>query len=173
MLRQEKEQVVKEIKDVVASAEFLVLLAHNGLSVAEITRLRKELRETNGNLRVIKNNLFKMAVDNTDQAFLAKDMVGPFAMMWTKEDPVGVAKAFKAFVKDVPKVEVKTAMLGNKTLSVEDVANLANMPPLDVAKAQFVGLLASVPGKFLRLLNTPMTNFGYLLSARRDQLEQA
>jgi len=173
MLRQQKEQAVQDIRDVVSSSEFLVLLAHNGLSVAEITHLRQMMRDTGGKLRVIKNTLFKRAVDETDQAFLAEGMVGPLAMLWTEDDPVGVAKALKAFIKEVPKVGVKTAMLSNKALSAADVVSLANMPTLDVARAQFVGLLASVPTKLLRLLNTPMTNFGYLLSARRDQLEQA
>lgn len=173
MLRQQKEQVVEEIRNVVSSSEFLVLLAHSGLSVAEITQLRLALNDTGGRLRVIKNSLFKRAVTDTDQAFLAERMVGQLAMLWTKDDPVGVAKALKAFVKEVPKVEVRTAMLGNKALSAADVVTLANMPTLDVARAQFVGLLASVPTKLLRLINTPMTDFGYLLSARRDRLEQA
>ncbi len=173
MLRQQKEQVVEEIRNVVETSNFLTLLGHRGLSVAEFTRLRLDLRQAGGRVRVVKNTLFRRAVDGSDQAFLAEGMAGPIAMVWTTDDPVSVAKALKEFIKEIPKVEVKTGMLSNKALSADDVEKLADMPTLDVARAQFAGLLASVPTKFVRLLQTPMTNFGYLLNARREQLEQA
>jgi len=173
MRRQQKEQVVQELRETVGNSEFLVLLAHNGLSVAEITKLRRGLREAGGGLRVIKNTLFKRAIDGLGLDFLTEGMAGPLAMIWTAEDAVNVAKSLRDFIKEIPKVEVKTAALNSKPLSPSDVDSLADMPTIDVARAQFVGLLASVPTQFVRLLSAPMTNMGYLLMARRDQMEQA
>ena len=172
MHRQRKEEIVRELKEIVDGFEFVAVVANLGLNVAEITQLRRALREKDGRLRVFKNTLFRLAVKEGSRAFLGENLAGPLALVWGN-DPVGVAKVLKEFIDEIPKVEVKVAALGEKQLSPEEVERLAEMPTLEEAKAMFLGLLQSVPGNFLRLLSAPMQNFEYLLMARRDGLEQA
>ncbi len=172
MLKDQKVEVVGQLKEVVEGSEFVAVIAHNGLSVAEITQLRRMLYEKQGRLRVFKNTLFARAVKDTNKAFLGEDLRGPQALVWG-DDPVGVAKVLKDFVDEVPKIEVKIAALGERQLTPQDVERLADMPTLDEAKAMFLGLLQSVPGSFVRLLAAAPQNFVYLLMARRDKLEQA
>lgn len=168
--RGQKEQWVAEIHAKLDRAEAVFVLDYRGLSVAEVNRLRKKLREANGELRVVKNTLLRRASAGTDSAALEDLFSGPTALVLAKADPVTPAKVLTDFVKDVPKLELRAAVLQGRRLTVADIERLAALPTLKELRAKLLGTLSAPAGRLVRLLATPGGQLARAVALRRDQL---
>jgi len=170
--REQKEQWVAEIHEKLGGAEAVFILDYRGLSVAEVNRLRKKLREAKGELRVVKNTLLRRASAGTDSAALEDLFTGPTALALAKTDPVMPAKVLTDFAKDVPRLELRAAMLQGRRLTVAEIARLAALPSLPELRAKLLGTLSAPAARLVRLLATPGGQLARAMALRRDQLPQ-
>ncbi len=171
--REQKEQCVAEIHEKLVRAEAVFIVDYRGLSVAEVNRLRKRLREADGELRVIKNTLLRRASAGTDSATLEDLFTGPTALALANTDPVTPAKVLTSFAKDVPRLELRAAVLKGQRLSVADIGRLAALPSMNELRAKLLGTLSAPAGQLVRLLATPGGQLARAIALRRDQLPPA
>lgn len=167
---QQKQAVVEELRGIATSSSAMVLLSHQGLTVEESTRLRREMEASGAGLKVVKNTLFFRAVSGTPQEFLTTLLQGPVAVAFTRGDPVSLAKVLVTTLKGNQKLAIKGGSLGARPLSDADVKALAMLPPAETIRAMLLGALAAVPRKFLAVLQAPSRDFVGVLKARERQL---
>jgi len=170
--RSEKAVMIEEVAAQVAASKAIVVAEYRGLEVGDITRLRKQARQTGVYLRVLKNSLARRAVANTPFEVLSAKMVGPL-IYGMSDDPVAVAKVLSNFAKDNDKLVVKGGALPNSGLDASGVKALAALPSREVLLARLLGTMQAPIAQFVRTLNEVPTKFVRGLAAVRDQKEAA
>jgi large subunit ribosomal protein L10 len=163
--KESKQQVVTELHDKLQRAQAVFLTDFRGMNVEKATELRNELRKAGVEYKVVKNTLLELASKETDKTSLSPHFAGPTAIALTYTDPVAAAKVLSKFAKEQQTIfRLKAGVLSGKPITVQDIQSLADMPSREVliAKllgtiqaptANFVGVLAAVPGSFVRALN--------------------
>ena len=165
--RQEKADMIKEISEIIAGTEGLVIAEYRGLTVDAATKLRKEARENGVQLRVLKNTLARRAVKDTPFEGLSDQFVGPLLYGFSA-DPVAPAK-----VMANPQLVIKAGAMPNNVLDVAGVEKLATMPSRDELLAKLMATMNEPVAKFVRTLNEVPARFVRTLAAVRDAKEQA
>ncbi|HPQ96149.1 MAG: 50S ribosomal protein L10 [Thiothrix sp.] len=170
---EEKKQIVSEVSAVAASAHSAVAAEYRGLTVSQLTSLRKQAREGGVYLRVVKNNLAKLAVRDTDFECIQDGLVGPLVLAFSQEDPGSAARLIKDFIKDKAneKLEVKFVAVGGQMLPASELERLSKMPTRDQALAMLAGTLRAPLDKFARTLNEVPGKLVRTLAAIREQKE--
>lgn len=156
--RIEKREFVAELSAVFAETSMVVVTRNAGMTVADVTELRRRMRAAGASFKVAKNRLALLALDGTRFDGLAPLMKGPTAISWSK-DPVAVAKAAVDFAKTNDKFVLIGGALGTQMLDVSGVKALAELPSLDALRAKLLGML-----------NTPATRIAGVLQAPAGQL---
>jgi large subunit ribosomal protein L10 len=163
--REGKVAVVDGVKNRAEGTSTAVVTEYRGLTVAEISALRKELRQAGAEYKVLKNSLVRRAVEGTQIESLTEFLTGPTAIAWVKGDISAVAKVLRNFAKEAPSLVVKGGVLDGKTLSFKDLTSLADLPSRDVLLSQLAGLFAAPMRQMANLLNVIPQNFAYGLAA--------
>ena len=163
--RPEKVAVVDEVRDKLQAASAAIVTEYRGLTVGQISTLRRSLREAGGEYRIYKNTLVRFAVRDLGLDELEQLLVGPTAIAFIDGDAVAVAKALRDYARTNPNLVVKGGVLGTSVLSAADTAALADIPPREVLLARFAGLLAAPMVQFAGLLQAMPRNFAYGLKA--------
>ena len=167
-VRTAKVATVDELKAKVDATSTAVVTEYRGMTVAEISTLRRQLRTLDADYKVFKNTLVRRAIVGTSVAPLDEFLEGPTAIAFVNGDVSAVAKALRDFAKATPTLVVKGGVLDGKPLSKKDLAALADLPTRDVLLARFAGLLASPLSTLAGLLKAIPQNFAYGLSALID-----
>lgn len=137
-----KEKTVNELKDKFSRAKSIFSATQLGLTVEEITNLRKEIRPLNAEFKIAKNTLFKKAAEGTDYAQLTENLKGPTAFLFCYDDvlaPAGKVTKFSKSIKD--KVSIAGAYLDGEYLDNEKASKVANLPSKEVLLSQIAGML--------------------------------
>lgn len=167
--RQIKEQVVADLKDKLSRASSVVLTDYRGLNVAEMTELRRMLREAGVEYKVVKNTLTLIAARDTGLEGLEKYLTGPTALAFGVEDPVAPAKLLSKFAKNHKNLEIKGGVLQGRVIDLDGVKSLADLPPKEVLLAQVLaGMQAPISG-IVNVLSGPVRNLLYALQAIKDK----
>ena len=140
--RSEKEAVIKEVTDLAAKAQTLVMAEYRGVTVADMTKLRSEARGNGVALSVLKNTLARRAVVGSSFEVAADQMTGPLIYGFS-EDAVAAAKVVAEFAKTNDKLVIRGGVYGGKALDANAVKQLASIPSKEVLLAQLCGLLMS------------------------------
>ena len=164
MYRADKEQVVADLTQVLEENELVVVTRQAGLTVKEMTDLRRRMREVDARYKVIKNRLARRALDNSRFADLAPLFVGPTAIAYSK-DPVAAAKVAVDFAKSNEKLEIAGGAMGEQTLGVDGVKALAALPSLDELRARLVGMLQTPATRVAGVLQAPAGQLARVMSA--------
>jgi large subunit ribosomal protein L10 len=170
---EEKKAIVAEVADVAANASSLIAAEYRGLTVDQITSLRKESRNAGVYLRVVKNTLARRAIEDTEYACISDLLVGPTILAFSQEDPAAAARVFKEFVKTNEKLVVKSIALGGKLMEASQLETLAKMPTRDQALGMLAGVFQAPIAKFVRTLAEPNNKLARVLAAVRDQKQAA
>lgn len=169
---EQKKAVVAEVADVIADAKAAVVAEYRGLTVEQMTDLRKKARASAVYLRVVKNTLLKRAIDGSNLAALKDELQGPLVFA-TSPDPVAVAKVVSDFAKANEQFRIKASTMGGKLLSSADVHALASLPSREVLLAQLMGTMKAPVRKFVQTLNEVPGKFVRTLAALRDKQSAA
>jgi large subunit ribosomal protein L10 len=164
-IRPDKVATVAEVKSKVDGTSSAVVTEYRGLTVAEISTLRKQLRTLGADYKVFKNTLVLRAIAGTAVEPIAEFLQGPTAIAFVDGDVSAVAKALRDFAKESPELVVKGGVVDGKPLTFKELTALADLPSRDVLLAQFAGLLASPLRTMAGLLKAVPQNFAYGLSA--------
>ena len=167
-VRPDKAATVKEVKSRVKSTSTAVVTEYRGMTVAQISTLRRQLRTLDADFKVYKNTLVLRAIAGSEVESLGELLQGPTAITFIDGDVSAVAKALRDFAKEIPTLVVKGGVVNGKALTLKDLAALADLPSRDVLMAQFAGLLASPLRTMASLLKAVPQNFAYGLSALLD-----
>jgi len=168
---QKKTQAVSELKEKLSSASSAVLVDYRGLTVAEDTRLRTDLRGAGIQYKVVKNTLTKRAAGEVGIEGLDDYLEGPTAVAFGFDDPVAPAKILSKFAKDHKALEIKAGILEGKVLDLDQVKNLAELPSREELLAKVVGGFKGPLYGLVNVLQGNLRNLVYVMNAVREQKE--
>ena len=140
--RSEKQAVIDEVTGLAANAQTLVIAEYRGITVADMTKLRSQARDQGVSLSVLKNTLARRAVAGSSFDVVSDQMTGPLIYGFSV-DAVAAAKVVADFAKTNDKLVIRAGVFGGKSLDVNGVKQLANIPSKEVLLAQLCGLLMS------------------------------
>jgi large subunit ribosomal protein L10 len=152
--RAEKREVVTALHDVLAKTGVVVVAHYAGLSVADMTKLRSEMRSAGGRVKVAKNRLVKLALEGTDAKGIADLLTGPTCLAYS-EDPLAAPKVAVKFAKGNEKFVILGGAMGPTVLDAKGVNSLASLPSLDELRSKLIGLIQAPASKIARVLNEP------------------
>ncbi len=164
-----KSQKIDEIKAKLEKAQVAIVTEYNGLSVEEITNLRRALQKDGGDYMVTKNTLAKIAVKGTDFEVLTETFKGPIALAFGFEDQVSPAKAVAKFIKDTKKGVILGAAMDGKLLSAAEAEALAKLPSKEELIAKILGSINSPASGIANSVNAVMAQLTRAMAAVRDQ----
>lgn len=169
MARPEKVAAVEEIRQQLEESQAVFVTDYRGLTVSELTTLRRQLREVGTEYKVVKNTLTRRAAAEIDADALDPLLVGPTAVAFAREDAVATAKALNDFAKESRILEIRGGLLEGKLLTFDDVQALADLPPREVLLGQVVGGIQAPIAGFVSVLQGTLRNLVYALNAVREQ----
>jgi large subunit ribosomal protein L10 len=170
--RTEKREFVTGLNQALAATSMIVVTRNTGLTVAEVTDLRRKMGAAGATYKVAKNRLTNLALDGTQFDGIKPMLKGPIALAWAT-DPVAVAKTAVEFAKTNEKFVLVGGSLGTQTLNADGVKALAELPSLDVLRAQLVGLIATPATRIAGVLQAPAGQLARVFGAyaKRDEGE--
>ena len=164
-----KDDKIKLIKEKIDKAQVAIVTEYKGLSVEEITKLRRALQKDGGDYMVTKNTLAKIAIKGTPYEVLADSLKGPSALAFGFEDQVAPAKALSQFIKETKKGEILGAALDGQLLSAAEAKALANIPSREEIYAKMLGCINSPASGIVGGINGVMSALVRAIAAVRDQ----
>ena len=157
-----KAEIVKQTTDMLNAAQSAIVVDYRGLTVAEVTDLRKQLRDAGIQMSVIKNKILDRAVEGTDYEALRSTFVGPTAVAFSDEDPIAPAKILKKFADDHDALEIKGGFIEKSVKTLDEINEYANMP----GREELLSMLASA-------LQDPMRKIARAVKAIADKEDEA
>lgn len=167
--KQRKVKLVEEIKEHFEKSQSVIIADYRGLNVAEMEALRKDLREQNVTLRVLKNTLAWRAAQQLGWDDLEEIFKGPTAVAFGVEDAVAPAKVMTKFAKDNQNLELKAGVLEGKVISLEEVKALADLPSREELLAKVLGCLQTPLVNMANVLQAPIRDLVQVTDALRNQ----
>lgn len=173
MPTQQKEELVTEIADTLRNSQAAIFADYRGLTVAQVSDLRKKLRDADAQFAVVKNTLFKRATEGIipPDPQLDETLNGPTAVAFAMKDPVSTAKVLADYIRDnrnTP-LALKGGVVGGRFYTSDQVNALSKVPPRDVLIAQMLGSLQSPISGLVGTLNGIVSNFVFTLQAVADK----
>lgn len=165
----DKKAIVAEVAEVAKHASSVVAAEYSGLTVAQLTSLRKTAREAGVYMRVVRNTLAHRAFEGTHFACMQPALVGPLVLAFSKEEPGAAARLIRDFAKTAEKLKVKALSIDGKLLPASDINALANLPTRDEAIAQLMSVMLAPITKFVRTLAEPHSKLVRTFGAVRDK----
>ncbi len=166
---EDKKTLVAEVNAVAVDAVTAVAAEYRGLTVAEMTQLRKEARNAGVYLRVVKNTLARRAIAGTSFECMQDTLKGPLLIAFAKDDPGAAARVIKDFAKEHEALKAVSLSAGGQLLPGSDLAKLADLPTLDQARSMLLGVLMAPMSKLVRTLAEPSAMLARTLNARAQQ----
>jgi large subunit ribosomal protein L10 len=170
MPKQEKVERVAELKERIEGSDALLLTEYRGLSVSEITELRRSLGEGGTKFQVVKNTLMRRAVNDAGVAELEVFLEGPSAVAFVEGDPVAAAKSVVDLAKKYPTLVLKGGFMDGKMLSADDAKVLASLESRDAMLSKIAGLMKSEMTKAAALFVGAQSKFLSLLEAYKEKV---
>lgn len=173
LTRQQKEDLIGSYQEGLVKSPHVFLVDFKGVTVTEVSELRRKIREVGGQYEVVKNRLVLRAIGGEALEELKGDFQGPTAAAFGGDDPVGLAKAITDFAKEVPAIELKGGLLEGQPVAPEEVKEIAQMPSREELLTKLVFLLQSPISSFVRTLAALPRQFVVVLEQVRQQKDGA
>jgi len=170
--RSQKQSLVAALHQTLENTALVVVTRHSGLTVAEVTNLRRQMREAGAGFKVTKNRLARLALQGTRFEGLAPLFAGPTAIAYSV-DPVAAAKVAVAYANANEKLTIAGGAMGQQLLGPDGVRALATLPSLDELRAKLVGLLQTPATRLAVLLQAPGAQLARVLNAYAGKGEAA
>ncbi len=172
MDRAAKRELVANLHEVFEDTGVVVVAHYSGLTVAQMTDFRQRMKTAGGQVKVAKNRLAKLALQDTPAAGIADLFTGPTCISYS-QDPITAAKVAVAFAKDHDKLVILGGTMGENVLDANGVKALAELPSLDELRAKLVGLLNAPATKIARTVKEPGAKLARVINAKATQSEAA
>jgi large subunit ribosomal protein L10 len=166
--RERKEELVAQYIDMLQRAKGLVITEYRGMKMQHLDELRSKLREKNASFTVTKNTLFKIALAEVGMAVPEKLLSGPVATVFAFEDLPATVKVVLEYADDQELFVAKGGILGETAIDAAQLEPISELPPLDVLRAQLLGMTTMPLSSFLSLLEEPSRQVVGVLKAATD-----
>ena len=153
--REQKQELIDQYKKWVEECDAMVVAHYHKLSVKDIGKLRKDIRETGGEFHVIKNRLAKRAFEDIGREYKEGVFTGPTALGISYENPSGLAKALKSFAKEHGTIEIKSGYLAERLVTAEEINALADLPSMAEMQAILLRTIQAPASTLARILAEP------------------
>ena len=170
---EDKKRIVAEVNEAAGNAMSAVLADYRGVTVEDMTALRRNARENKVYLRVVRNSLLKRAVENTEFECIRDALSGPTILALSQEDPGSAARVLKDFAGDNDHFEIKALSIGGRLLEPRDIDVLAKMPTLDQARAMLMTVMLAPVSRLVRTAKEVPAKATRTVAAVRDQKQAA
>jgi large subunit ribosomal protein L10 len=161
-----KAKSVEALRERLGTARTAVLTEYRGLTVRQMSELRRQLRAAAAEYQVVKNRLARLAVKGSALDPLGTHLTGPTGLAFSRQDPVAMAKALQAFIKANPALALKVGFVEGKVLQPQELRALADLPSREVLRSQIVGAIQGPLGQLVSLLTAPHRELVRVLEAR-------
>jgi large subunit ribosomal protein L10 len=162
--RSEKQQLITSLHQTLKTAELVVITQQSGLTVAEVTTLRRQMRQAGAGFKVTKNRLARLALEGTKFEGLKEMFTGPTAIAYSA-DPVAAAKVAVTYANSNDKLKIVGGAMGSQVLDPNGIKALATLPSLDELRGKIVGVLAAPAAKIAAVLQAPGSKLARVLNA--------
>ncbi len=166
MPTQAKVEAVEDLRHRLEGVRTVVLTEYRGLTVQQLSELRRQLRAVSAQYKVVKNRLAKRAIASTELEGLSRHLSGPTGLIVSREDPVAVAKALATFTRTNQALTIKAGIVEGQVLEAAGLKALAELPSREALRGQIVGLLQGPLVQLLGLLTAPQRELVYILEQR-------
>jgi large subunit ribosomal protein L10 len=169
----DKKAIVADVNETAANALSLVVADSRGCTVGEMTELRKQARDANVEMRVVRNTLAKRALDGTEFECAKEAFTGPSILAFSMEDPGAAARIIKDFAKEHAKFEVKALAVSGQLLGADQLDVLAKLPTRDQALSMLMSVMQAPVTKLVRTMNEVPGKLVRTVAAIKEQKEAA
>ena len=170
---EDKQQIVSEVNQAASSALSAVLADYRGVTVEDMTALRKNARANKVYLRVVRNTLLKRAVADTEFECIQEVLMGPTILALSQEDPGAAARVLKDFAKGNDDFEIKALSVGGQLMDASQIDVLAKLPTVDQARSMLMSVMLAPVTKLARTMNEVPSKLTRAVAAVRDQKQDA
>jgi large subunit ribosomal protein L10 len=171
--KEQKEKIIAAYIEKFSKSQAMIMASYTGMTVAQLTALRGQLRESGNGFVVIKNSLARIALERMGRKLPQRALAGTLALGLCYKDIAAVAKTFNSVALETKIFPLMGAILGNQVVDAERAKALVNMPTRDVLIGQVVGSIQAPLSGLVGVLNGPLQGFINVLQARADQLKSA
>ena len=171
--REQKAAEVSELNEQIGKASNAFLIDFKGITVPQVTELRKQVRQANSGYVVVKNTLALIALKDSPIINMKEQFTGPTAIAFNATDAVVLAKALTKFAKDVPAVSFKGALLNGQVVPASEIQNIANLPSREELVAKLLYLLQSPLRGLVTVLQANIRNLAVVIDQIAKQKETA
>ena len=166
MPTQEKIEAVEDLKGRLDGVKTVLLTEYRGLTVQQISELRKQLRAVSAEYKVVKNRLAKIAISASELRVLTPQLTGPLALVVSKDDPVAVAKTVSTFARTNQALTIKGGYVDGRLMAPDALKALAELPSKEALRAQLVGAISGPLTQLVGLLQAPQRELAFILAER-------
>ena len=168
-MRPEKASIVSDLSEKLKHSPFVLVADYQRMRVGDFGELRTRLAPVGAEVHVVKNNFLKRAMTNSGFPDVGDRLIGQTAIVTGEKDVAPVAKIFKTFATEFKIAALKVGFVNRAILSTAELETLADLPPLEILHAQFLGLLLSPATRLVRLLNEPGSALARVLKAKAEK----
>lgn len=169
-MRPEKQNLTQEYVARLNASPFFIVLNYKGLKVGHLTELRKRLNKAGAEVHIVKNSLFQLAAKEAGVRDFNGALTGQLAVVTGRRDVSAAAKVVKTYGTEIDRLKIHFGYLDNQRLEQAQLLALADLPSIEVLRANLLGLFSAPASTLVRLLNTPASQMARLLQARQDKL---
>ncbi len=168
MPTQEKVTTIEDLKTRLQGVSSVFLTEYRGLTVQQLSELRKQLRTVSAEYKVVKNRLARIAVSSSDLAAIVPHLTGPTGFIIARDEPVAVAKTLQTFTRTVPALAVKAGFVEGQVLGPDELKALADLPSKAALRSQLVGVIQGPLAQLAGLLERVQRDLVYVLEQRAE-----
>jgi len=170
----EKVTTVEDLKTRLRGVTSVFLTEYRGLTVHQLSELRRQLRTVSAEYKVVKNRLARLAVSSSDLAAMTPHLTGPTGFIIARDEPVAVAKTIQTFTRTVPALALKAGFVEGQLLGPDDLKALADLPSKAIVRSQLVGAVQGPMAQLAGLLERVQSDLVYVLEQRgKDAAEES
>jgi large subunit ribosomal protein L10 len=171
-MRVEKKYLVEEVAGHLKKSDYVILANYDRMTVADVAELRRRLESHHAEFHVVKNSSLRVAAQALGLPDFDSALIGPTAVVVGGRDSSAVAKVIRDFIKEKQKITLKAGVLSQRLVSSEEIEKLADLPPLDVLRAQLLGLLQQPATLLVRVLSAAPQGLVNVLQAKVRAAEE-
>jgi len=179
----DKTRLLETAKDIINNSSIIIFTKYQkenvSLKATDLTKYNLDIEETGGDIKVIRNSILKIALEESNLEYIAPKMRGALIINYTKKDPISLAKKISEIIshfrkeknikEDIP--EIAFGILNGKLISAEEVKKLANLPPKEILLAQLLGTIKAPITNFAVVLKNVVSKLVWVLNAVKEKKE--